>query len=60
MKNDEKLWKKIKRKRWKSDKPNENGEEQWKMMKNYEKLWNIARGTTDPGYWVFNLNDLVD
>ena len=24
------------------------------------KLSNIARGTTDPGYWVYNLNDLFN
>ena len=22
--------------------------------------WNIARGTTDPGYWVYNLNHFFD
>ena len=22
--------------------------------------WNIARGTTDPGYWVYNLNHVSD
>ena len=30
-----------------------------KVEKKLKKYWkNIARGTTDPGYWVRNLNDL--
>ena len=28
------------------------------VEKKLRKSWNIARGTTDPGYWVRNLNDL--
>ena len=30
----------------------------WKRLNKFEEEKNIARGTTDPGYWVHNLNKL--
>ena len=31
------------------------------FKKSWRKSWkNIARGTTDPGYWVYNLNQVFD
>ena len=29
-----------------------------KIWENAPESWNIARGTTDPGYWVYNLGYL--
>ena len=31
-----------------------------KSWKSWENIENIARGTTDPGYWVYNLNHVSD
>ena len=48
-------WKLKKRKKLK--KVNKN----WKSWEKVKKSWrNIARGTTDPGYWVYNLNSISD
>ena len=33
-----------------------NDTDTWKK----ENIINIARGTTDPGYWVYNLNHVSD
>ena len=37
-------------------------EKSWKKLKKKieKKVENIARGTTDPGYRVYNLNYLID
>ena len=31
-----------------------------KIDKKLKTSWNIARGTTDPGHWVYNLNPVYD
>ena len=48
---DEKSWKKVEEKKL-------GFKKKWKKVE--KKLKNIARGTTDPGYWVYNLNHFSD
>ena len=50
----EKVEKKLRKKNW--EKVEKKLRKSWKKVE--KKLRNIARGTTDPGYWVRNLNDL--
>ena len=56
-------WKKVEKKLKKVAKRLKKYEKK-SLKKIYEKLtksWeNIARGTTDPGYWVYDLNDFSD
>ena len=40
--------------------PEKNPKKYQKVPKGTKKNQNIARGTTDPGYWVYNLNQISD
>ena len=41
---------------------NASGATWWPNLKQMHpnQMWNIARGTTDPGYWVYGLNNFSD
>ena len=61
----EKSWKKLKKKKLKKNwkkvgkKLEKKLKKSWKKVeKSWKKVENIARGTTDPGYWVRDLNNV--